>query len=44
MHEYITINEISKDLKIAERTIQKYCKEGFIPAIKYSRVQTFNVC
>jgi integrase len=44
MHEYITINEISKDLKIAERTIQKYCKEGFIPAIKsFSGIRTYSV-
>ncbi|MCH2228667.1 MAG: tyrosine-type recombinase/integrase [Candidatus Caenarcaniphilales bacterium] len=32
--EYISACEIAKDLRVSERTVQNYCKEGFINAVK----------
>ena len=36
MIEYLTIDEVSKLLRVHRRTIQNYIKRGTIPAIKLS--------
>ena len=30
---YLSTLEISKDLGISKRSVQSYCKEGFLPAL-----------
>ena len=30
--QYIGISEVAKDLNLSDRSVQRYCKEGFLPA------------
>ena len=42
--EYITVNDIAKNLKITVRTVQKYCNSGFLAATKdFQGKQTYLV-